>query len=310
MPSLKIMLLGTLTSLAMGAQAIPLDTRFDASWSLAEPTFINGLGGGGSTAAAGAWASDIQTSTFVASGPDFSGGAGNTSQGHSQSLGGTSVENTSSIPWAIGAPWSVSATVDAHTLTASGVLSLNSGYAESIAMWHRDFTLNPHSSVRFGGVFSGEVTGPGQSGFAPHPSIQTFEDQHRFEGPDPDTFYSYTSLRINDRQDPQGNQLSIFLGATVFGPQPQGGHITYDMNPTGLVSMTIANGSSAVVSGSLDASVKVFAMPAVPEPATQLSLLAGLGVIGAAARRLRQKQNLTDRMDTDRPRARSDTALG
>jgi len=155
------------------------------------------------------------------------------------------------------------------------------GQGTSNATWQRDFSLNAHSSFTFSGLATVGITDPLS---APLDASTTFSSGQTF-----------ASLSLADAAD----RVRTSISASLFGLSS--GLFSYATDPSGLLSLTITNNLDTAISGTLKAGsyVNALSLPGsgslsvaspVPEPSTYLTMLLGLGIVGAVARKKLQGQ--------------------
>lgn len=149
--------------------------------------------------------------------------------------------------------------------------------------WERQFSLNAHSSFTFSGLATLGIT---DSLSAPLNASSSFSlsDDH-----------SFASLSLADAAD----RVRTSISASLFGLTGLGADLfSYATGPNGLLSLTITNNLDTAISGKLSAGsyVNALSLPGtaslpvaspVPEPSTYLTMLLGLGIVGAVARKKR-----------------------
>jgi hypothetical protein len=164
------------------------------------------------------------------------------------------------------------ARVNQRSLGASITLHEPYGEGHAQATWDRSFELNAHSSITFSGIagLGIETSEPSASAF-----------QESFTLNDTTSFAGFAFADIN-------NRVRTSVGASIFSAYTGnlGDIVDFDTDGTGRVTMTITNNFDTAMTGSLQVGsfVDVIATP-VPEPEAYLSMIVGLGLIGAIARR-------------------------
>jgi len=156
----------------------------------------------------------------------------------------------------------------------------NGGQGSGVTTWERQFSLNAHSSFTFAGLATVGITDPLS---APLDASTTFSSGQTF-----------ASLSLADAAD----RVRTSISASLFGFS---GLFSYATDPSGLLSLTITNNLDTAISGTLKAGsyVNALSLPGsaslsvaspVPEPSTYLTMLLGLGIVGAVARKKLQGQ--------------------
>jgi hypothetical protein len=150
-------------------------------------------------------------------------------------------------------------------LTSKVDLTADYGRGDTYAGWTRKFSLDAHSAVTFSGIGSLGVNGQTLA------SPVVFDDGTRASSGE-----SFASLTMADAYSKVS--LSAIANSLL------GGTFSYTTDSTGLMSLTVKNSLDTALTGSFTVGTSVL-VSAVPEPATYLSLLLGLGVLGAVARK-------------------------
>jgi hypothetical protein len=151
----------------------------------------------------------------------------------------------------------------------------------TVAEWSRNFSIDAHASFTFSGTAS-----------------LTFAGQKLFPGLGQDIFAStgsssYNFLQASDATHTVETRLSAYLDSYdadavigVKGTQIKEQFFSFTTNKqTGEMSLTINNIGNTALTGTLGINSTVSMTSAVPEPSTYLSMLLGLGIVGAMTRR-------------------------
>lgn len=166
------------------------------------------------------------------------------------------------------------AEVDSRSLSANLNLSQPLGQGTSFASWSRDFVLDPYATFTFSGYFTGSATGPSAAPLGElDPVFSLTADR------------SFASLTVQDA----ASRVGTLIGAQLTGSNVFSGSFSHTTGEDGLINLTVVNGSAEVLNGVVSARawVNVVAAP-VPEPATVATLLLGLGIVGAVARKAKK----------------------
>jgi hypothetical protein len=140
-----------------------------------------------------------------------------------------------------------------------------------LATWDRTFQLNANSSATFSGLVNLNLGGQNAL-----PSLASFSS----------TNLSANSLQGSLAFENPSHDVGTRLTATVNSPLSNPAQVfSYSSDQNGVMSLTITNTSNNAISGSLGLSSWVNITSPVPEPAAYLSMLLGLGIVGAMARR-------------------------
>jgi hypothetical protein len=165
-------------------------------------------------------------------------------------------------------------------LDAEVKLQKDAGKGTAKATWQRDFSLNAYASFTFSGLATVGITDPLNAPLNASTSFLENADK------------SFASLSLADAAD----RVRTSISASIFGLTGIGaGIFSYATDPSGLLSLTITNPFATAINGTLQAGtyVDVTSLPGatlslaspVPEPSTYLTMVLGLGIVGAMTRR-------------------------
>jgi hypothetical protein len=151
--------------------------------------------------------------------------------------------------------------------------------ANASASWSRDFQIDANSSLIFSGTASityqglNLLTFPSKSPYSPAWFYPGKGYGFSAELGDLDSVYSFGTALTGSLSDKNLDPTNVF---------------SYSADSrTGALVMTVTNTSNLPIFGTLGVSSWANITPAVPEPETYATLLVGLGVVGAVARRRR-----------------------
>jgi hypothetical protein len=159
-------------------------------------------------------------------------------------------------------------------------LQKDAGKGKAQATWQRDFSLNAYGSFTFSGLAKVGITDPLNTPLSASTSFLENSDK------------SFASLTLADAAD----RVRTSISASLFGLTGIGsGIFSYATDPSGLLSLTVTNPFATAINGTLQAGtfVDVTSLPGgtlslaspVPEPSTYLTMVLGLGIVGAMTRR-------------------------
>lgn len=186
--------------------------------------------------------------------------------------------------WQLDNKTAASAKVHWTSMAARATVVDGGGEVESNATWWRDFSLDPMASFTFTARSSFSVTG----------DSTPLATQSAFNLDSTGSFASLTMAGLS-------GALRNTIGAAITSALPAdlGGLFSFGFGPDGLMSLTITNTTASALTGTLNAGSYVHvggAVPGetvavaapVPEPEAILSMLAGLGLVGATVARRRK----------------------
>jgi hypothetical protein len=223
--------------------------------------------------------------------------------GGNGSLFGTPLNLSSAAP-STGILAQTSVNASALSVVVNTQKTQGTGYA--MTHWERSFVLDANASVNFSGVANLNY------------SDKAFETTSKFT---PEQFRllggsNASKEAILNFSDVSGT-LGVDLSASVYGQtrgigplRPDGSgslehasfdaKFSYSVTPEGLISITVTNPYNTALNGSFSAdtwarivtpaAANAYAVSAVPEPAEYLSLMVGLGIVGAMAKRKRAEK--------------------
>lgn len=262
------------------------DSHYTTGFTLAG---VSGLADG----SAGRWTGDNISETFVYTG-DWTGSGWTAHDAGQRDVhaGGPafgSGQNLAAVSEAPGIGSFGSAWIGGDSLGTDVTLRAGTGREASAQVgWHRDFVLNPHSSITFTGTASMRTDGSSQGPAVPVGHFHA----GRVDGMD-GPFAEATLQFVDSVGSPETSPVraSLALGVVLQdGGVSTVSGIGHANDANGLMSLTFTNPLDTELAGTLNFSTYVNALvPAVPEPASVLSLLLGLGVVGAAAQRARRQ---------------------
>lgn len=267
----------TILALAVAASFIsPLAhaaADYSAHFELTEqrlPTLLTGTGLDGPDSVAGSWTSPNRTDAVVetrtAPGATLNHSDNmHTAGGPPLQMGQTRAQVYEAVSPATGA-----ASVYYTNLGASLQMPTSDATGFAHATWNRDFSLDARSSFTFSGLAS-----IGISGDASPLVADTFFNL--------DAAQSFASLTLADAADRVRTSISASISSMFSGSLSD--IFSYSIGPNGLLSLTVTNRGDTALTGTLGAGSYVNVAAPVPEPAAVLSMLVGVGFVGAAARR-------------------------
>jgi hypothetical protein len=284
-----------LAILALGVSGLAQASgSYDAGFTLLGGRLPNLLTGSAmddpSVPAPGSWVQGAVRNAWVSTADLLPGSDGTPDWGNAQY--GPGMHNAGNAPTSLGEIHSRTYSGFAETYGSASVywdkigagitLQGDAGRGTAEASWTRNFSLDAHSSFTFAGLGSLGITDPLGAPLNAATSFALNADQ------------SFASLTLADAAD----RVRTSISASIFGLSGIGsGFFSHATDANGLMSLTISNPYDTAISGSLQAGTYVnmlsfggapsLASP-VPEPSTYLTLVLGLGIVGAVARRKRK----------------------
>jgi hypothetical protein len=249
--------------LALGAlgRAQAYDVRESAGFQFNGPFFTpNGQGPSWATdATIYSWVngdSPLNESLGFARYPyDFEGGSGTINRPMPESY--ARINSPGIIAWA--------GSTTGHSLNAVVELTGES-QASAGSSWRRGFSLNPYGSITLSG----------------HGGVSDVGALTQFNSSTIGSLTPYSALSVRSADGLQSLELNGFIFGSSHAGASVSNMFSYTTDGHGALALTITNPTGQILTGSLG--VSTFAS-AVPEPSTYLSMLLGLGVVGAIARR-------------------------
>jgi hypothetical protein len=165
--------------------------------------------------------------------------------------------------------------------TAINISSSHIVEGNGYANWNRTFQLNANSSVTFSGIasltFDGANVLPAAGSFNAEASKSQREGSYGAISFRNDNNQVGLTIRADLESNPYLNNSnnSLALASTY----------SYSTDPKGLISLTVSNNTGNALRGQFSVNSWVSVTSPVPEPATYLSMLLGLGIVGGIARR-------------------------
>jgi hypothetical protein len=158
--------------------------------------------------------------------------------------------------------------------------------ASTNASWSRDFQLDAHSSLTFSGMATLSIGGGNLFDAYPKPPSPSSHPAPVSIGFDADHGYGYSRRWWSDNAEHTiGTAVTGSLRDSSLNPADV---FSYSASSyTGAMTLTVTNTSDVPIFGTLGANSWANITSAVPEPETYATLLVGLGVVGAVARRRR-----------------------
>lgn len=285
-----------LTTIIGAAMALGLCGAAHALPASASATFTldpaNGLGTGATTepGSVGHWLADNSFQASLSAAHGAAGpGDGRQLNLKSRTLDPAARAGTPFGEAAVDLPHLGSETLSAHAAIGHGSVSagwqadLADDEARATVNWQRPFVLNPFASVTFSGIAS-LVNPP-----ATMPLPLFSEDSGR-----PDAYVNQATLVYRDKAL-SNNGINLFASIFNDNPVAAGSDVqqrtasfddfTYGVDPFGHLSLTVHNRSGQVLYGNFELFAYSWNAAPIPEPATVLMMLLGLGVVAATARR-------------------------